>query len=111
MKFFIKKDQCQDSCYYEFYKGKWDSEAAGREDSIYLHEDILYDGMEFAEAIKEVIPDYNQKGNTEVSVDEWLKIGQIVKEKDVFAREIYQDADMWVQLACVECGCVTILGV
>ncbi len=46
-----------------------------------------------------------------MTVDDWLKIGQIADQKDILAREIYQDANMWVQLACAECGCITILGV
>lgn len=111
MKFFIKNDQRKGSCYYEFYKGKWDKETVWRENSIYLHEDILYDGKDFEDSLIEVIPGYDPNGYTEVSIDEWLKIGQIVNQKDVFAREIYQDADMWVQLACAECGCITILGI
>lgn len=99
------------SCYYEFYKGKWDGVASGRDDSVYLHSDIVYDTEGFEDAITEVIPDYVPDGATEVSVDDWMAIGKVIEQKDIFAKEIYHDANMWVQLACAECGCITILGV
>lgn len=111
MKFFIKNDQRKGTCYYEFYKGKWDKETLWNDSSIYLHEDIVYDARDFEDAIKEIIPGYDPDGVTEMSVDEWIEIGKVVDQKDILAREIYQDANMWVQLACVECGCVTILGI
>ena len=111
MKYFIKKEQCKGTCYHEFYKGKWDNETHWKESSVYLHDDILYDAPDFVEAIKAVIHDYDPNGPTELSVDEWLEIGKIADQKDILAREIYQDANMWVQLACAECGCITILGV
>lgn len=109
MKFFIRNDQRKGSGYHEFCKGKWDKETHWKDDSIYLNDDILYDAKDFEEAIKEVITCSSTDGYTEVSVDDWIKIGQIVDQKDIFAREIYQDANMWVQLACAECGCITIL--
>jgi len=111
LKYFIKKDQCKGTCYHEFYKGKWDNETRWKDSSVYLHDDILYDAQDFVDAIREVITDYDPYGPTEVSVDDWLKIGKIADQKDILAREIYQDANMWVQLACVECGCITILGI
>ena len=111
LKYFINNNQRKGSCYHEFYKGKWDNETHWKDNSVYLHDDILYDAMDFADAIREVLPEYDPAGCIEVSVDDWLKIGKAVDQKDILAREIYQDANMWVQLACAECGCITILGV
>ena len=109
LKYFTKNGQRKGTCYYEFCKGKFDEEKSWKENSMYLHCDIMYDAQDFEDAIKEVIPGYDPDGVTEVSVDEWIAIGKVVDQKDIFAREIYQDANMWVQLACVECGCITII--
>ena len=62
MKYFIKNDQRKGSCYHEFYKGKWDNETHWKDDSVYLHDDILYDAMDLADAIREVLPEYDPAG-------------------------------------------------
>lgn len=43
MKYFVTLDECKNTCYHEFYKGKWDEETFWKRDSLYLHDDILYE--------------------------------------------------------------------
>ena len=51
MKYFIKDKDRKGTCYYEFYKGKWDGESFWKTDSILLHDDIVFQNEEFIDAI------------------------------------------------------------
>ena len=39
------------------------------------------------------------------------KIGQVIKEKDENSKEIYQEADVWLNDVFKEYECITILGI
>ena len=41
MKYFIKYDPSICGCYHEFYKGKWDEHTFWKNDSIFLHDNIM----------------------------------------------------------------------
>ena len=59
----------------------------------------------------EVIPTYDPYGETEISLEIWKKIGQVMKEKDEKSKELYQEADVWLNDVFKEYECITILGV
>ena len=59
MKYFVFDHQRNGSCYYEFYKGKWDGKTFWNPDSISIHDDYFFDG--FADAIIEIVPYYVSK--------------------------------------------------
>lgn len=69
---------------------------------------FIYKG--FVDAIKEVIPSYDPFGETEVSFSEWKKIGQIIQQKDEKSKEIYKEADKWLEDVFKTNECFTILG-
>lgn len=81
MKYFIKDKDRKGTCYYEFYKGKWDGESFWKTDSILLQDDIVFQNEEFIDAILEVVPSYNPFGETEISNVEWKAIGQFIELK------------------------------
>ena len=39
------------------------------------------------------------------------KIGQVIKEKDERAKELYDEADVWLKDVFKEYECITILGI
>ena len=109
MKYFVFDHQRNGSCYYEFYKGKWDGKTFWNPDSISIHDDYFFDG--FADAIIEIVPYYNPFGETEISIDQWKKIGKRIKEKDVKSQEVYYEADQWLRdEVFTKHKCFTILG-
>ena len=76
-----------------------------------LHDDVMFKNQGFADAIMEVIPTYDPYGETEISLEIWKKIGQVMKEKDEKSKELYQEADVWLNDVFKEYECITILGV
>ena len=108
MRYFVKDEERNGSCYYEYYKGKWDGKTFWRKDSISIHDDVLYEFPEYEDAIIKVIPTYNPFGETEVYPEQWKAIGEIIK--DAQARVLYMEADVWVRKTFNEYPCFTILG-
>lgn len=111
LKYFVCDADRKGTCYHEFYKGKWDGETFWKEDSISIHDDVLYENAGFEEAIYEVIPSYYPFGETEVSFDEWKKIGEIILQKDKRVQELYNEVDEWLKSVFEVYGCFTILGI
>ena len=97
MKYFVKNSERESTCYHEFYKGKWDEKTFWKEDSLLLHDDVMFKNQGFVDAVMEVIPTYDPFGETEISPEIWKKIGQVIKEKDERAKELYDEADVWLK--------------
>ena len=110
MKFFVRNNERENTCYHEFYKGKWDGKTFWKEDSLSLHDNLMFENKGFVDAIMEFIPTYDPFAETEVSVDEWEKIGQVIKQKDECSQDLYQEADEWLKEVFKEYDCFTILG-
>ena len=110
MKYFIRNNERKGTVYHEFYKGKWDEETFWKDDSLLLHDDVIFKGEGFGEAIIKVIPTYDSCGETEVSVEQWKKIGEEIKYKDEYSRELYEELDGWLEDVFKEYDCFTILG-
>ena len=112
VKYFVAEAQRKGSSYYEFYKGKWDEKTFWKNDSIYLHDDVLFTVSGFEEAIIEVIPTYAPFGETEVYPEQWREIGKIVQRKqEAEAFDLYLEADEWAQSVFSSYECFTILGI
>ena len=73
--------------------------------------DIVFQNEEFIDAILKVVPSYNAFGETEISNVEWKAIGQFIELKNTTVREIYFEADEWLQEVFKEYDCFTILGI
>lgn len=112
MKYFVKDEQREGTCYHEFYKGKWDGKTFWKNDSICLHDDILCRVSAFEEALAAVLPAYNPFGETDVYPTQWEEIGRMIREKDnEEAVAVYLEADAWAREAFSAFGCFTILGI
>lgn len=111
MKYFVKNSERESTFYHEFYKGKWDEKTFWKEDSLLLHDDVMFKNQGFVDAVMEVIPTYDPFGETEISPEIWKKIGQVIKEKDERAKELYDEADVWLKDVFKEYECITILGI
>ena len=110
MKYFIFNNQRNGSSYHEFYKGQWDEKTFWKADSILLHDDYLFDNG-FVDAIIDIIPTYDPFGETEITADEWKKIGNLILTKDEKSQEIYFEANEWLEDVFKEYNCFTILGI
>ena len=109
MKYFVFDYQRDGTCYHEFYKGKWDGKTFWKSDSISLSDDDL---DYFYDAIREVIPQYDPYGDTEISIDQWNKIGEMILTKHIKTQEIYREADDWLKSQVFpKYNCFTILGI
>ncbi len=76
-----------------------------------LHDDVMFKNQGFVNAVMEVIPTYDPYGETEISLEIWKKIGQVIKEKDEKSKELYREADVWLNDVFKEYECITILGI
>ena len=110
MKYFIFNNQRDGGSYHEFYKGKWDKKTFWKADSILLHDDYLFDNG-FVDAIIDIIPTYDPFGETEITADEWKKIGNLILTKDEKSQEIYFEANEWLEDVFKKYNCFTILGI
>lgn len=110
MKYFVENNERKSTCYHEFYKGKWDGNTFWKEDSLFLHDDIMFENKGFVDAVIEVIPTYDEVGVTEVSFEAWKKIGQVIRNKDENSQELYLEADTWLKEVFKENECITMLG-
>ncbi|MBQ2902706.1 MAG: hypothetical protein IJE49_12805 [Agathobacter sp.] len=111
MKYFVKDNERIGTCYHEFYKGKWDKHTVWKSDSIFIHDDCLFENPDFQDAIEEVIPPYDPFGITEITFEEWRKIGEVISIKNLVSQEIYNEADVWLKDVFEVYGCFTILGI
>ena len=112
MKYFVTGQERAGTCYHEFMKGKWDGVSFWKEDSICLHDDILYESGGFEKAIAAAAPSYNPWGATEISRRQWEEIGKLVAAgDDEKCRELYREADDWAQDVFPAFECFTILGI
>ena len=71
----------------------------------------MFKNQGFVDAVIEVIPTYDPFGETEITLEIWDKIGQVIKEKDERSKELYQEADVWLNDVFKEYECITILGI
>lgn len=111
MKYFITNRERKGTCYYEFYKGKWDGKTFWKENSLFLHDDVLHENKGFAEALMSVIPNFAPYGKTEISSEDWKNIGKLIFKKDSNCQELYKEANSWVEDVFKTCDCFTILGI
>ena len=111
MKYFVSKAELSGTCYHEFAMGKWDCETFWREDSIYLHDNVLYEHAGFTEAVSKVIPEYSPYGEVTITSAQWQMIGRSIEHYDTATVELYHEADQWATAAFENHNVITILGI
>ncbi len=111
MKYFIENSKRKGTCYHEFCRGKWDGATFWKEDSVFLHDDMLDQCGGFVDAILLIIPDYDRYGPTEVSAADWWKIGKAIRQSDRSCLELYEEVSAWAAEVFKSEECFTILGI
>jgi hypothetical protein len=110
MKYFVLSTERHGSCYYEFYKGTWDNKTFWKSDSIYLHDDVMYN-LNIDKIFACVLTNYDPFGETEVTHLQWK---DILKQAQITGGDTYAailEADQWVSETFVEHNVFTILGI
>lgn len=110
MKYFSTEQERHGTCYHEFYKGKWDEKTFWKDDSLLLHDDILYT-LKIDDIFFEVNPDYNPYNETEINKEQWEQICKMAKVIGGEVSEAINEADIWGQETFKEYDVFTILGI
>ena len=111
MKYFIVNSERSGTEYYEFCKGSWDGETFWKDDSIYLHDDVLYENQNFLSALVRVKPDFSSFGVTEISREDWERLQSEAQGYPDGCREIFSELDAWVMDTFSAYDCFTVLGI
>ena len=98
MRFFVTDHERTGSCYYEFYKGRWDGETFWKKDSLFLADPVLFQAVGFETAL------------VEITRGEWTRMGKALASKDAFSQALYNEAAPWADEVFTVYGCFTILG-
>ncbi|MDO4740761.1 MAG: hypothetical protein Q4A66_08855 [Eubacteriales bacterium] len=111
MKYFVRCGERRGTCYHEFFAGEWDGKTFWKEDSLLLHDDVLSKSDGFWRALAGAIAGYDPFAAVAVSRKEWETVGALIDPGDDVAREMYREANEWVESAFASHGRFTILGI
>ncbi len=83
MKYFVRNDDREGTCYHEFYKGHWDEEKMEfwSADSIYMHDDMMC-CLKFGELVFKVMTTFAPYGVTEINTYNWEFIYEMAKSEN-----------------------------
>ena len=70
----------------------------------------MFKHRRLVETIKMVVPHYAPYKEAEINKDEWIKIGSVMLNTDKESKEIYDEANEWLEQVFLEYDCFTILG-
>lgn len=110
MKYFVMLDECKNTCYHEFYKGEWDEETFWKNDSLYLHDDFLFD-LKLEDLFYEVNSSYDPFGEVEMDKKHWQQICENARSVGGEALEAIEELNEWVSEAFKDYEVFTILGI
>lgn len=110
MTYFTTLNECKGTCYHEFYKGKWDGNTFWKEDSLYLHDDILYT-LNLEDIFFEVNHSYDLYNETPINKNQWDQIRMRAEDIGGEVKAAIKEADPWVQENFEEHNVFTILGI
>lgn len=110
MKYFCMDKDRKGTCYHEFYVGKWDEKTFWKEDSLLLHDDVLYN-LKLDYLFREVEPAYDEYGETEINKTQWLQIVSKAMTMGGEIQEAISEADVWAKKVFETESVFTILGI
>lgn len=109
-KYFVSPKDRKGSCYYEFYKGKWNKKTFWKEDSICISDCDLLD-CDFIEILIKYVPNYAPFGVTEITKKQWRQI----KADCILSRgksaAIVEEAEKWMKDTFSKYSIFTVLGI
>lgn len=110
MKYFCRVSEKKGTCYHEWQKGKWDEKTFWREDSLLIHDDVLY-SLKMGNLLAKFIPDYSEYGDFELNVSQWE---QIYNEAGMIGGELKEaidEAAAWVNENFITNEVFAIIGI
>lgn len=108
-KYFVRPKDRSGSCYFEFYKGKWDEKTFWKEDSICIDDDDLFE-CDFIDILIKHVPNYDPFGETEITKNQWEQIKEDCILGGGKSAAIVKEADKWVEDNYSKHSIFTILG-
>ena len=109
-KYFVSPKERNGSCYYEFYKGKWDEKTFWKEDSICIDDNDWYD-CEFVDILIKYAPNYDPFGETEINKFQWEQIKTDCLLCGGKSAALAKEADHWMIDTFSKYSVFTILGI
>lgn len=109
-KFFCVESERKGTCYHEFQRGSWDEKTFWKEDSLFLHDDILQE-LELYNLFREADPEYSDYGETEIDSDKWAIICGMANVLGGDVKAAIDEADLWVKETLKTEEKFTILGI
>ena len=109
MKYCCTESDRKDTCYHEFKKGKFNG-SFWKEDSLLIHDDNLYI-LHLADIFRNVVPSYNEYGETEIIKEQWNEIYRRVSEIDGEIKIIIDEINCWAKFVFKTEYIFTILGI
>lgn len=110
MKYFCKVSEKKGTCYHEWQKGKWDEKTFWKEDSLLIHDDVLF-SLEMAGLLGEIIPDYSPYGYCEMNIFQWEQLFNKASLIGGQLKEAVDEASVWVNENFAQNEVFTILGI
>lgn len=109
-KYFVTEQERRGTIYHEFFKGKWDEKTFGKEDSLFLHDDILYK-MDLERIFRKVALGYRSYNETEINREQWKQIREIASGVSGEVENLILEIEPWVEDNFKEHAVFTILGI
>ncbi len=106
MKYFVTENNTDETIFHVLYKGKLNNhnKRSCQDDSILIHDDILWQHKGFYNALYEAVPGFDVYDDIEVPADCWNEVRKHIPQEDKESIELYEEADEWVQEALKEYG-------
>lgn len=109
MNYFVRENERKNTVYHEFQKGHFDEMTFGKEDSIYLHDDIHFT-LELTGLFRKVISNYSDTDEVEVTKNQWKKIMSEAALVGGKTEECLKEANEWVEKTFAEYDVFTMIG-
>lgn len=109
-KYFVSPKDKHGTCYYEFYKGKWDEKTFWKDDSICIDDDNWFK-CDFANILIKYAPDFDPNNATEINQEQWEHIKCDAVIIGGTAAEIVAEAEEWMIDNFSKHDVFTILGI
>ena len=110
MKYFCRNQERSGSCYHEWIAGKRDDMTTWQEDSLYIHDDVLFE-TGLGALLLETIPRFDGCGITAVTAEDWQNARERAAKIGGITAEAFAEAEAWAADALARCGAITMLGI
>ena len=110
MKYFCKNEARDGTCYHEWIAGAWDGKTVWQDDSLYIHDDVLFE-TGLGALFLETIPRFDGCGITAVTAEDWQNARDRAAKIGGITAEAFAETEAWAAAALARCGAITMLGI